>query len=367
MSFEAGSTLAADFSQLLSITLTGNDGESLRRIDSTSLEKIRQHGLAPWLYHWIKVQGYEDRLPVDFLQALRQDFSLHLFRSTKQQKEIREILAALSEAGIVVIILKGADLGLRIYRDPALRPMSDLDLLLAPEDIPMAELVLKRSGYQVCSEHLDKRLIINEVNYNPPEGKILYVDLHWEIVAACSFYCLPYRPLRTAAVSLDAYGMPALALSPEHLLIHVCLHAYENFPVLAQLFDVALIVSRLSLNWQKVVQEASGFGCQLPVHLVLQEIARIVPGQVPTAALTQLGAYRPSLLEGLVLRPWLRYLTLALPYFYRHRSLRHWFQFIGANLWPHYKALETPDNRWARPIHLKNLLRKFFSKLMPES
>ncbi|MCX5893240.1 MAG: nucleotidyltransferase family protein [Deltaproteobacteria bacterium] len=336
-------------------------------IESTSLEQIRQSGLTPWLYHWIKLQGHEDRLPVDFLQALRQDFSQHLFRSTMQQKEIREILAALAEAGIAVILLKGADLGLRVYGDPALRAMSDLDLLLAPEDIPVADLLLRRLGYQVCFEHRDKRLIINEVAYNPPQGKILFVDLHWEIVAACSFYYLPYRPLRAAAVSLDAYGMPALSLSPEHLLIHVCLHAYENFPVLSQLLDLALVVSRLPLDWQKVIQEASRFGCQLPVCLVLQEITRLVPGKIPTAALAQLGAHRPSLLEGLVLRPWLRYLTLALPYFYRHRSLRDWFQFIGANIWPHYKALETPDNRWARPIHLKNLLRKFFSKLMPES
>ena len=355
------------FGQLLSITLTGNGGENLRQvIEAASLEKIRQYGLSPWLYHWIKVQGYGDRVPIDLLKELRQDFSQHLFRSTMQQNEIREILAALADAGIAAILLKGADLGLRVYGDPALRTMSDLDLLLAPEDIPMAELVLGRLGYQVYSEHQDKRLIINEVCYSPPAGKILHVDLHWEIVAACSFYYLPYRPLRAAAVPMDFYGIPALTLSPEHLLIHVCLHAYENFPTPYQLLDLALILLRLPLNWQMLLHETIRFGCQLPVSLVLREIAGVVPVTLPAAVLAQLRAQPPSLIERLVSHPRLRYLTLALPFFYRHRSLRHWFLFMAANLWPKRAVLDISGSKWARVIHWRDLFRKFLSKSMPQ-
>lgn len=361
---DAENTWLPNLCQLLSITITGKDQENLCQVlEIASLEQIRQHGLSPWVYYWLKLHDYEGRLPADLLPALRQDFSQQLLCSTIQQNEIRQILSALAAAGLEVILLKGADLAPRVYGDPALRAMSDLDLLLSLADVAPAEEILRRLGYRLHSGHGDRGLIINEVCYHPPPGKILYVDLHWEIVAACSFYYLPYRPLRAAAPSCDYYGLPSLHLSPEHLLIHLCLHAFENFPVLPQLLDLALVVSRLSLNWPKLVQETCGFGCQLPVCLMLQEIARIVPDKIPTAALAQLGSHRPSLLEAMVLRPRLRYLTLALPFFHRHRSLRHWVRFIRANLWPQLEALETPNSSWSRATHLENLLRKFFAKL----
>ena len=363
-----GISLPAAFCQLLSLTFSVNSGENvLQDIQSASLAEIRRYGLTPWVFSWIKLHRQEDRLPPDLLQELRQDFTQQLLRSTMQQNEIREVLSALADAGLEIILLKGADLAWRVYGDPAFRPMSDLDLLLAPEDIPAARVLLTKLGYRPYSLHRDKRLLINEVLYTPSEGRILWVDLHWELVAACSFYYLPYRPLRAAALSHDFYGLPSLTLSPEHLLIHLCLHAFENFPALPQILDLALVVSRLSLRWPKVVQEAGGFGCQLPVCLVLQEIARLVPGKIPAAALAQLGSPQPSFLEMMVLRPRLRYLTLALPFFYRHRSLRQWFQFIGANFWPHYEALETQGNRWARPQYLKDLLDKFLAKFRPQN
>ena len=363
-------SLPPDLSSLLSVCLASageGDEANLQILASLPLDQIRQQGLTPWIYYWGKFKGFEDRLPTEVLQSLRQDFSQQLLRTSVQENEIQEILAALADAGIDFILLKGADLSRRVYADPVLRAMSDLDLLLAREVIPLAELVLQKLGYRIYAGHRDKRLIVNEVLYTPPKGKILYVDLHWEIVAACSFYYIPYLPLKGQAVSSNYCSIPALVLSPEHLLIHLCLHAFENFPVLSQLLDLALVVLRLPLDWHKVLQEASRFDCQLPVYLMLREIARVIPGKVPVAALAQLGARSPSLIEEMVLRPRLRYLTLALPFFYRHRSLRQWFSFIGANIWPNQEVLETSSGH-SQASNLRNLLRKFLSKLTaPES
>lgn len=364
MSFVAGITIPPEFCRLLSLTLTGKGWENLGQVlEAVSLEKVRKQGLAPWVYYWLKLRGCEGHLPADLLRLLRQDYSQQLLCCTVEQNEIQEILTALTRAGLDVILLKGADLRQRVYGDPVLRIMSDLDLLLAPESIPLAEQVLIDLGYCLYPEHRDKRLRINEVLYNPPAGKILPVDLHWELVALCSFYCLPYRPLREEAVFLDFYGLRVLTLSPENLLIHVCLHAHENFPTLFQLLDIALIVSRLPINWPQVIENASRFACQLPVGQVLQEISRIVPAEIPIDALRKLGASSPSWLERVALRPELRFLTLALPFFYRHRSLRNWLRFIGAHLWPQRETLDAAGYRWTRQVHLKNLLRKFLFKV----
>jgi hypothetical protein len=366
MSLAPQNSLPPGLRQLLSITLTEEGWERLSQaLETLSLEKVRQHRLAPWLYYRVKQQGYEDRLPARLLQTLRGDFSQHVLLSTLQQQEMQRLLPALFDAEIDFILLKGADLRLRVYPDPALRPMDDLDLLLAPGDIAKAAPVLTQLGYRLYSGHQDQRLIINEVLYSPPEKHFLHLDLHSEIVAACSFYQLPYRPLRAAAVTINGYGTTVLVLSPEHALIHLCLHAYGNFPVASQILDLALVLSRLTLNWPRVIQEATRFGCQCPVHLMLQEAAQIVPDKVPAAVLTQLSRHRPSFLEMMVLRPQLRYLTCAFPYFFRHRSVRDWFRFIGANLWPQREILKTCGGRSGRGRvdHLQNLLNQFLSKL----
>lgn len=365
--WDEGGLLSPDLRHLLllSLSLTKKEGaEFLPALDSSTLEEIRRHRLAPWVYYWVKLQGYEDRLPADLFQKLQQDYSQHLLLSTFQQKEIQEVLTTLSQAGIDCILLKGADLRRRLYGDPLLRAISDLDLLLAPEDIPRAELALTKMAYRIFLGHQDERVRINEVLYLPPENKILHVDLHWEIVAACSFYFLPYHPLRAAAVSLDYFGTPALVLSTEHLFIHLCLHTYENFSNLSQFLDLALVLSRLPLNWPQLLQEAARFGCQRPLYLVLQELTGVIPGKIPPAALAQLAAYRPTWTERMVLQPQLRYLTLALPFFYRHRSLRLWLNFIAANLWPRTESLEPAGDKSARAVHLRNLAQKFLRKLL---
>ena len=59
--------------------------------------------------------------------ALRNDYVLALQAALQEEEEIKELLRALTKAGITPILLKGADLRLRVYGDPAVRPMADLE------------------------------------------------------------------------------------------------------------------------------------------------------------------------------------------------------------------------------------------------
>jgi hypothetical protein len=343
---------------------SGSDEDEVNHVlTALALEEMRRHGLSPWFYHSFKLQGYEGRLPHNLMEMLQQDFSINLLSAALQQNEIQTALTALATRGLDFILLKGVDLRQRVYRDPALRFMADLDLLMAPEDFSTAEEVLKSLGYRTYQGYLDQRLRINEVVFLPPAGKSLPLDLHWGITAAFHFYYLPYQPLRAEAVPVNYYGIPAFHLSPEHLLIHLCLHAYEHLPTFSQFLDLALVLSRLSINWPKVLRETSRFGCQAPVYLLLRELAPIVPGMVPVAALAQLAGYQPGWVERIVLQRRLRYLTLALPFFYRHRSLRSWLNFLSASLWPGKEVVETLGHKGGRRPYLLNLLRKFIHKL----
>lgn len=56
-------------------------------------------------------------------------------------------LAAFDQEGIEALVLKGGALMHLLYPDPALRPMSDLDLLVRPADMPRARAVLADLGF----------------------------------------------------------------------------------------------------------------------------------------------------------------------------------------------------------------------------
>ena len=63
-------------------------------------------------------------------------------------QELERILRMLEAADIPVIVLKGAALAQTIYPDIALRPMTDLDLLVKPEHLDRAVELLRAAGYQ---------------------------------------------------------------------------------------------------------------------------------------------------------------------------------------------------------------------------
>ena len=58
-----------------------------------------------------------------------------------------QILEAFQNNGIRVMFLKGLSLIELLYKNPALRPCSDIDLLILKEDLPKAIDVLENLGY----------------------------------------------------------------------------------------------------------------------------------------------------------------------------------------------------------------------------
>ena len=72
-------------------------------------------------------------LPAAVREHLKASYYATAARNTLLFRELSRILAALAEAEIPVILLKGVDLAQTLYPDPALRLMGDLDLLDNPK------------------------------------------------------------------------------------------------------------------------------------------------------------------------------------------------------------------------------------------
>ena len=92
------------------------------------------------------------------------------------------LMAMLADMGVRCTSLKGPLLGEAIYGDPGRRLSSDIDLLVAPEQLQAAVEVVRGLGYRAPTDHVGKDglpllhfTLVHEQKELPP------VELHWRV------------------------------------------------------------------------------------------------------------------------------------------------------------------------------------------
>ena len=108
-------------------------------------------GLAPQLHH--RFSGWNMDLPPSEAAKLLVTYKAHVKRNALLYRQFGEILSACQAVHISPIALKGMHLAALIYPDPGLRPMNDIDLLFAPEEIADAAVFLASAESDYVNGH----------------------------------------------------------------------------------------------------------------------------------------------------------------------------------------------------------------------
>jgi hypothetical protein len=127
-------------------------------------------------------------------------------------------VALLELGGVTASVLKGIPLALRDYGDLAVRPMSDVDLLVPPEQADRALDLLEGAGWYDgggCSREVLARLYHGSGMLHPDGGSL---DVHWRL---SGFLDQAFEP-RIEPISLGERG--ATTLDRTDTLLHVVLH-----------------------------------------------------------------------------------------------------------------------------------------------
>ncbi|MBN2004558.1 MAG: nucleotidyltransferase family protein [Anaerolineae bacterium] len=260
-----------------------------------------EQGMAPLLCRALKAAGFEP--PRDVWRLLQALALRHRLASRARTQVLREVAAAFATAGIPARFVKGAALAYLVYPGPELRPMRDVDLLVAPDDALRAQSLLGELGFQaplpsgaLPDRHLregfrfvDGFRVTLEVHHNlfNPEDAPLSLQME-DLTRPPLAFSLP-------ECALAAQILPMQTLDAETLLWHLCQHMRLSSGVfganrLIWMADVVNVAERLvnDVDWDwlrahhpVVLKTLSLLHFLIPLSGQLRARAGVAPGHAP--------------------------------------------------------------------------------------
>lgn len=278
---------------------------------SRVLDRANRHGITPLLYFNLG-RIRENGLPNGVLQRLTNAYYSSLRRNALLYAELKAILNAFEEAGVRAIILKGAVLAESVYLNMALRPVGDIDLLVTRRDLYSVKEVLPRLGYKgsppvpVFSK-VDTEWEEYEILSYAKQARGIVIDLDIHIDAVTTSLALLFEVHSGVKVRADAMwknarpaviaGAQALILSPEDLLLHLCLHSIKHVydgsgSRLLWWCDIAEVERcyREEMDWRYVIQYSKDCRIETPVYYGLALANTWFETQIPQDVLNLLRA-----------------------------------------------------------------------------
>ena len=105
--------------------------------------------------HWNFASPLKDKLKQEVWLPLQTQY-VQILQSNLRFVALHEkMLQALEGNNIPFAVLKGMDLLFRIYRELGIRHLSDIDLLILPEDLEKVKLLFESIGFK-CKQSIDK-------------------------------------------------------------------------------------------------------------------------------------------------------------------------------------------------------------------
>lgn len=244
------------------------------------LDVALRHGLVGRLTAALPPGG--DGPPPDFHERLRREVAGLRIRAALLSAALDEALRALARRGIPVVPLKGPVLAERLYPDPALRPSTDLDLLVAGADFDRAAAALEELGYSLDRSWTAAYQRRHHHHVSLRRSGAPAIELHHRAVSGFGTFLPGEELIARARPFVVASGATALVLSAEDELLYLCLHAAGHlFARLGWLEDLALLLERhRDLDRALVVERARSIGARSPLTLAVLQLRRcgIDPG-----------------------------------------------------------------------------------------
>ena len=208
----------------------------------------------------------------------------------------RELARLLEGAPGRVVILKGAALATSVYDDPALRPMSDVDVLVRREDLALWTRHVTDLGYERASPEMAKGLseaVHYHVAFRGGPHRDTVIEIHWSLIGGDGDWRTPdidwfwgqtepWHPPPEASA-----GCEASQLTPAARLLYLSAHAMLQHggaaARLVWLYDIHRVLERdgARLSWPAIVERARALEWDAAVAEALERAEGLFHAPVP--------------------------------------------------------------------------------------
>ena len=224
--------------------------------------------IMPLLYRNLQ-QVCPNSVPESILGALQTRYDLRAAEARRRAEELTRILPLLEENGVIAIPYKGPTLAQILYGDLALREFGDLDLMVLECDVPRAQELIRRFGYEFAplfGHQEDPDKLAEDVRTNREmrfhhrsDGTRL--ELQWRF--ALQLACVKQDPVRflqrLEVIWLAGAQVPSLPLEVYFLILslHGTKHKWRQLKLIC---DIAEILRSGNVDWKYVLREADDLG-----------------------------------------------------------------------------------------------------------
>ncbi len=248
------------------------------------------------LYHRLKSHGYETLLPSAAQQTLQKKYYGIALRNMRLYQELGKITEAFNQQAIASVVLKGAHLAATVYETIALRTMGDIDIMMHQADLPAAIQQIQALGYRPIEPLLAIEDYLDYRHHLPPfvhPNAVATVEIHWTITSSIRTYTISMDKLWLHRIPITVANVATHGFCPEHLLLHVCMHATYQHQLrqgVRFLCDIAEIVQRYgnALDWDAITQQAIAWKWQRGLFLALYATQKLLGAPIPASVLHSL-------------------------------------------------------------------------------
>jgi len=269
--------------------------------DAEGLALARREGVLPLLEAALRASPQWPELPQEFRRGLQEEVRRAIGLDLYRRHELARVAAALADAGVRALLLKGNALGLWLYPQPYLRVTRDIDLLLTSRaEIERVVELLSPLGYTAEPDpgrfFFERKCQMKVAGHNRCE-----LDLHRRLLNAPLFAeALPFDLLWAQSRPLPGLPDGIRGLSPVHALLHACLNRVLDIQTgepqrLKLLLDVHLLAERLEAgHWVELVGQARASRIAGACLRVFDETSALFDTRFPADVLEDLRRFAGS-------------------------------------------------------------------------
>lgn len=312
-----------------------------------------QEGIAPLLFWSLRQAGILEKIPPKLATAMSRKYYATAAAAAFCAFQLQDLLPRCQTAGVQVIILKGAMLAELHYPNPALRPMSDIDILVKARELEALDTILSQSGYKTALppqpglKDTEAATYLTTRIYRRLDGGGLPFHVHTHLLNSTipNDYFLsnfPIAPIWAAARRTRIVDTEALVLDPRHQIMHLAEHSLRvthSLTRLQYLYDIHRVIHHANeeIDWQTLCSEAHDWQMSsflyYPLSLARQWLKTIVPLTVTRSLQPAPGILErlfASLLAKNIRRPGLSYLL----HLSRQPSFSRQLAFVARTVFP---------------------------------